>query len=74
MKKDRDMPLILRHPFLDTSQDIIDVKNSNMTLRVNEEEVHLNNHHALKFPEEVLSYMRMYLATPCVHQHIDSMV
>ena len=52
MEEDHDVPLILGQPFLSTSRALIDVHSSELTLRVNEEEVIFNIYRSMKFPDE----------------------
>ena len=49
MEEDREIPLILGRPFLATGRALIDVHSGNLTLRVNDKEVHFNIHHTIKF-------------------------
>ncbi|XP_073307104.1 uncharacterized protein [Primulina huaijiensis] len=48
MEEDREMPLILRRPFLSTGKAVIDVQEGKLRFRVGEEEITLNVFNALK--------------------------
>ena len=49
IEEDREIPLILGRPFLATGRALIDIHSGNLTLRVNDEEVHFNIYHTMKF-------------------------
>ena len=46
---DREVPTILRRPFLATGRTLIDVQKGELTMRVNDEQVTL----AMRFPDEL---------------------
>ena len=48
MEKDKQVPLLLGRPFLETGAILIDVKKRELTLRVGDEVVHFNLNHSLK--------------------------
>ena len=50
-EEDKQVPLLLRRPFLETRAALIDVKKCELTLRVGDEVVHFNLNHNLKQPE-----------------------
>ena len=52
IEEDREVPIILGRPFLATVQALIDVREDNLTLRVNGEEVKFNISQAMKFSSE----------------------
>ena len=39
MKEDKDVPVILGHPFLNTEQTLVDIHESKLTLRVGDDEM-----------------------------------
>ena len=49
MEEDKEVPIILGRPFLAMGQALIDVREGNLTLRVNGEEVKFNIPQAMKF-------------------------
>ena len=51
IEEDKQVPLLLRRPFLATGATLIDVKKWELTLRVGDEAVHFNLNHSLKQPE-----------------------
>ncbi|XP_028772272.1 uncharacterized protein LOC114729441 [Neltuma alba] len=51
-KADKEMPLLLRKPFLATGRTLIDVEKGELTLRVNDEHVTFNVHHLMKAPSQ----------------------
>ena len=51
MEEDKQVPLLLGRPFLETGAALIDVKKRELTLRVGDEVVHFNLNHSLKQPE-----------------------
>ena len=48
IEEDKQVPLLLGRPFLETETDLIDVKKGELTLRVGDEVVHFNLNHSLK--------------------------
>ena len=50
IEEDKQVPLLLGHPFLATGAALIDVKKGELTLRVGDEVVHFNLKHNLKQP------------------------
>ena len=48
MEEDKQVPLLLGRPFLETGATLIDVKKRELTLRVGDEAVHFNLNHSLK--------------------------
>ena len=50
IEEDKQVPLLLRRPFLATGVDLIDVKKEELTLRVGDEVMHFNLKHILKQP------------------------
>ncbi|XP_022861544.1 uncharacterized protein LOC111381926 [Olea europaea var. sylvestris] len=59
MEEDRDVPLILGHPFLDTGTALINVQKGQLILRLNEEELIINIFRAFRFQRELDSYMQI---------------
>ena len=51
IEEDKQVPLLLGRPFLETRAALIDVKKGELTLRVGDEAVHFNLNHSLKQPE-----------------------
>ena len=51
IKEDKQVPLLLGRPFLETGATLIDVKKGELTLKVGDEAVHFNLNHSLKQPE-----------------------
>ena len=51
IEEDKQVPLMLRRPFLETRVALIDVKKVELTLKVGDEAVHFNLNHILKQPE-----------------------
>ena len=51
IEEDKQVPLLLRRPFLETGVALVDVKKGELTLRVGNEAVHFNLNHNLKQPE-----------------------
>ena len=51
IEEDKQVPLLLRRPFLATGTTLIDVKKGDFTLRVGDEVVHFNLNQNLKQPE-----------------------
>ena len=51
MEEDKQVPLLLGRPFLTIEAALIDVKKTELTLRVGDEAVHFNLNHSLKQPE-----------------------
>ena len=74
MEEDREMPLILCRPFLATCRALIDVHNSNLTLRVNDEEVRFNIYHTMKFPTEGQLCNRISVVNECFKGVIDGVL
>ena len=52
MEEDKEAPLILGRPFLETGQALIDVKNGELTLRVGNNQVKFNLYQNLKFSSD----------------------
>ena len=52
MQEDKEVPIILRWPFFATGREMIDVKNGELRLRVQEEEVTFNVFNAKKHPHD----------------------
>ena len=50
IEEDKQIPLLLGIPFLDTDAALIDVRKGELTLRVGTEEVHFNLNQSLKQP------------------------
>ena len=50
MEEDREVPLILGHPFLATNNTLIDMQQGKLTLRVPDKEVTFNIFEAMKYP------------------------
>ncbi|XP_062118983.1 uncharacterized protein LOC133832688 [Humulus lupulus] len=50
---DREVPIILRRPFLATGRTLIDVQKGELTMRVQDEQVNFNFFKAMRFPDEV---------------------
>ena len=74
MEENREIPLILGRPFLATGKALIDVHSSNLTLRVNNEEVHFNIYHTMKFPAEEQSCNWISMVDECVKGVVDGVV
>ena len=51
IEKDKQVPLLLGRPFLETGAALIDVNKGELTLRVRDEAMHFNLNHSLKQPE-----------------------
>ena len=51
IEEDKQVPLLLGRPFLETRAALIDVKKGELTLRVGDEAVHFNLNHSLKQPK-----------------------
>ena len=51
IEEDKQVPLLLRRPFLATGEALIDVKKGELTLRVGDEAMHFNLNHSLKQPK-----------------------
>ena len=51
IEEDKQVPLLLGRPFLDTRAALVYVKKGELTLRVEDEVVHFNLNHSLKQPE-----------------------
>ena len=51
IEEDKQVPLLLGRPFLETGATLIDVKKGELTLGVGDEAVHFNLNHSLKQPE-----------------------
>ena len=51
IEEDKQVPLLLERPFLETGAALIDVKKGELTLRVGDEAMHFNLNHRLKQPE-----------------------
>ncbi|XP_021691867.2 uncharacterized protein LOC110673139 [Hevea brasiliensis] len=71
-EEDREVPLILRSPFLVIGKALIDVHESKLTLRVGKEEVTFNVLHFTKHPMENDECFRMDIIDECVHEMIDA--
>ena len=69
MEEDQEIPLILGWSFLFTGRALIDVQRSELTLRVNEDEVMFNIYCALKFQEEPHTCNRIEMLETCLHDH-----
>ena len=74
MEEGREIPLILGRPFLAISRTLIDVHSSNLTLRVNDEEVYFNIYHTMKFPGRKQSCNRISIVDECVKGVIDGVL
>ena len=51
IREDKQVPLLLRRPFLSKRVALIDVKKGELTLRVGDEAVHINLNHNVEQPE-----------------------
>ena len=51
MEEDTQVPLLIGRPFLATGATLIDVQNSELTLRVGNEAVHFNLNRSLEYPD-----------------------
>ena len=51
MEEDKQVPLLLRRPFLATGAALIDINKGELTLRVGIEKVHFNLNQSLKQPD-----------------------
>ncbi|XP_060972168.1 uncharacterized protein LOC115696816 [Cannabis sativa] len=56
---DREVPIILGRPFLATERTLIDVKNGELTMRVNDQKVTFNVFNAIRFPDEIEECSRL---------------
>lgn len=52
-EEDRETPIILGRPFLETGRTVIGVQNGELTMRVNDHEVKFNVFKAIEFPNEM---------------------
>ena len=52
MEEDRDIPIILSHPFLATGRALIDVQKCELTIRVQDEQVTFNVFKEIKFSND----------------------
>ncbi|KAM6543849.1 hypothetical protein CsatB_008296 [Cannabis sativa] len=52
-KVDREVPIIFEWLFLATGRTLIDVKNGELTMRVNDQKVTFNVFNAMRFPNEI---------------------
>ena len=52
MEEDKDAPIILGRPFLTTGQALMDVKNGELTLRVDDDQVKFNLYKTMDFPSD----------------------
>ena len=77
-EEDKQVPLLLGRPLLETGATLIDVKKGELTLRVGDEAVHFNLNHSLKQPElssadceivETKILVSFELATACNFQN-----
>ena len=59
MREDKEVPIILRRPFLATGKAMIDVQKGELRLRVQEEEVTFNVFNAIKYPHDNDSCFRV---------------
>ncbi|XP_062118923.1 uncharacterized protein LOC133832623 [Humulus lupulus] len=50
---DKEVPIILRRPYLSTGRTLIDVQKGELTMRVQNEQVTFNVFKAMRFPDEV---------------------
>ena len=64
MEEDMGVPIILGRPFLATGQALIDVREGNLTLKVNGEEVKFDIPQAMKFPYKKPSCKRIEVLNP----------
>ncbi|KAI3461675.1 hypothetical protein Pfo_018338 [Paulownia fortunei] len=69
MEEDQEIPLILGRSFLVTGRAWIDVQRSELTLRINEDEVMFNIYRVLKFQEEPHTCNRIEMLETCLHDH-----
>ncbi|CAA0828832.1 Unknown protein, partial [Striga hermonthica] len=69
MEEDNDVPLILGRPFLATGDALIDVKNGELTLRVNDE--HVSFYKAMKFHDNNAHCNFLDTIDSCVLSHLD---
>ncbi|CAL9011037.1 unnamed protein product [Prunus brigantina] len=67
MEEDRDIPLLLGHPFLATAGTLIDVQQGTLTLRVQVESVEFKVFEAVKKPRDLEECSRIDLLDPIVH-------
>ena len=75
MEEDKHVPIILRRPFLATSQALIDVKHGKLTLQVDEDEVKFNLTKTVKFVDEDKgTYMRVDSLNSSVEEVLPDMV
>ena len=69
MEEDREVSIILGRPFLATGHALIDVREGNLTLQVNGEEVKFNIPQAMKFPSEEPSCKRIKVLRPQIENY-----
>ncbi|XP_062085790.1 uncharacterized protein LOC133791899 [Humulus lupulus] len=74
MEEDQEIMIILGRPFLATGKALIDVRDGNLTLRVNGKEVKFNISNAMKFPKEQVDCKRVDVVTPCLRDFFKTMV
>ncbi|XP_060974600.1 uncharacterized protein LOC133039700 [Cannabis sativa] len=56
---DREVPIILGRPFLATGRTLIDVRNGQLTMRVNDQKVTFNVFNAMRFLDEIEECSRL---------------
>ena len=72
IEEDKQVPLLLGRPFLDTGAILIDVRKGELTLRVGNEEVPFNLNQSLKKPKfENAEYKNVGKVVPISYELID---
>ena len=69
IEDDREVSIILGRPFSATGHALIDVREGNLTLQVNGEEVKFNIPQAMKFPSEEPSCKRIKVLRPQIENY-----
>ena len=66
-KKDHEVPLILRRPFLTTRRAMIDVQQGNLILKINDEHVTFNVFKSMKYSSSADTYFKIDV----INQFVD---
>ena len=75
MEEDKEVLIILGRSFLATGQDLIDVKNGELTLRVGDKEAKFNLTKTVRFPDDdKVSCMRVESLIPSIGELLHDMV
>lgn len=70
MEKDQDILLIFGRPFLAMERALIDVKNRELTLRVNNEHILFSIYRAMKFHKENKRCNSIEVVETCAQEHL----